>query len=523
MNWKNFLEYLKQRMAARGTGGLPIRERLLSLLYWLAGARRATLAHLPESERERVAVLGSSVLIPTLLAFFGMYLYASSRFETSRPIVTLIVAVAWAFVVMNVDRILMATYRPFQPWHRKAVQVCFRIGLAAVISVAIAFPFCLEQYQGAIRERLQGEYRQRLDDLRSKERAEREVIETRDTALLKELQVKLEQERAGGPADPKLYAEELARQEIRHQDDGEQARRHELEQAAAAALADWKQVSVRIREVEQDLKEEARGKLASDRGGTGKQGQGAKFKELSRDLQVLAQTEQTARQRYEQLLKNAAAAQPAGAEKKAALAVLDADKRAAFITEAEERKARIDKLAQAVKKAEAEQAENRNSHKLRFEPVIRSYHAKAEGRFDPMEETIGLFKVIFVAEAGSDGMDQLVQQYKWMAALFQFSIIFGTLFLLDLIAILSKVMSRPGPYDVLIEFPELVTGQNLMALKKEYPRFADAWAEAAAHPAAADVQGAGVDLCDTEAVARLLLRAHLPAAEGAGPGTEPLS
>lgn len=514
MNLKTHIDYLKNLAAGEAVEPRPWRWPL-GLFYWLAGARKATLDQLPESERERVAVLGSSVLIPTLLAFFGMYLYASNRFQSSRPLVTLLIALTWAFVIMNVDRILLATYRPFQPWHRKAIQVCFRIGLAGVISVAIAFPFCLEQYQGAIKERLQSEYRQRLYDLQIKERADREAIEGRDSATLTGLRARLDQERAGGPVDAKLYAEELANKEQHKQADGWQVRKQQLEQEAAGALAEWKRVSARIREVEQDMKEESRGRLATDRGGTGKPGQGAKFKELSRDMGLLAEAEKTARQRYEQLLARSAAVRSADPPKDT-LSALDADKRTSLLSEAEARKGRITELEQAVKKAEGEQAEHLATHKLRFDPVLKSYHAKAEGSFDPMEETIGLFKVIFVPESGSDGSDQIVQQYKWIAALFQFSIVFGTLFLLDLIAILSKVMSRPGPYDVLVEFPEMVASRNLMTLKNEYPRYAEGWAESLRHLPVASGQekGRGIDLRDSAAVARLLLHAHLPPAEG---------
>jgi hypothetical protein len=139
--------------------------------------------------------------------------------------------------------------------------------------------------------------------------------------------------------------------------------------------------------------------------------------------------------------------------------------------------------------------------------VIKSYTAKSQGSFDPMEETIGLFKVIFVPETGNDTIDPIVQEYKWMAALFQFSIIFGTLFLLDLIAILAKVMSRPGPYDVLVEFPELVAARNLEALRAQYPRLAEEWAGNQNRTAET---AAGIDLRNTEEVARLLLAAHLP-------------
>lgn len=511
MNLKANMDLLK-RLASRPAVKTRPWSLPLTLLYWLAGARKATLDQLPESERERIAILGSSVLIPTLLAFFGMYLYASSRFDSSRPIVILLIALVWAFIIMSVDRILLATYRPFQPWRRKAIQVCFRVGLAGVISVAIAFPFCLEQYQGAIRERLQGEYRQRLYDLQIKERTEREAIETRDIAILTELRAQLAKERAAGPTDPKLYAEELAKQTLQQQDDSVRSHKQALDQEAATALAEWKRVSSRIREVEQDLKDEARGRLAAERGGTGKPGQGAKYKELVRDMDVLAKAEQTARQRYEQLLGRAAAAQPADPPKEV-LPTLAADRQGYLLNEARERRERIDKLDQSITRAETERDEHMASHRLRFDPVLKSYHAKAEGSFDPMEETIGLFKVIFVPEAGSDGTDTLVQQYKWMAALFQFSIVFGTLFLLDLIAILSKVMSRPGPYDVLVEFPELVAGRNLEALRKEYTRQAEAWAASIDRPSgslAADGQK-GIDVCSAEEVARLLLRAHLPA------------
>ena len=59
---------------------------------------------------------------------------------------------------------------------------------------------------------------------------------------------------------------------------------------------------------------------------------------------------------------------------------------------------------------------SRSSHKLRFDPVINSCTAKRQGTFDPMEEIIGLFKVIFVPENGNETIDPIVQQYTWIAA-----------------------------------------------------------------------------------------------------------
>lgn len=511
MNLRTNIEQIKDWAHRPAHSGRPW-SRPLGLLYWLAGARHTTLAQLPESEKERIAILGSSVMIPTLLAFFGMYLYASSRFHTSRPIITLLIALAWAFIVMHVDRILMATYRPFQSRRRRALQVCFRIGLAAVVSVAIAFPFCLEQYRGAITERLQGEYRQRLDGVHRQERTERELLAQGDGAMVADLRARLDKALTDGPADPALFAEELAKQQVQQHADTARSFKEQLDREAATALAQWKEISAHLRTVEQDLKDESRGRLASERGGTGKPGQGAKFKELSRDLELLGKAEQAARQRYEQLLARASQVQPA-APPKDRLSTLAPEQRTRFVNEAQARADRIDELRQTLARAEQEQADHLAAHKRRFDPVIKSYTAKAQGNFDPMEETIGLFKVIFVPEGGGEQADPIVQRYKWIAALFQFSIIFGTLFLLDLIAILAKVMSRPGPYDVLVEFPELVAARNLQALRSQYPDLAARWAAHRAGNAQAGSNEIDIDLRDSEAVARLLLAAHLPAGD----------
>lgn len=487
-------------------------ERLLLPLYWLAGARWATLSLLPETERERVAVIGSSVLIPTLLAFFGMYLYVSSRFNEPRPVVAVVVAIGWSFVIMNIDRILLATYRPFQPWFRKALQVCFRIGLAGVVSIAIAFPFCLEQYRGAIKERLQSEFYKRLHDIKTKEQDERKVFETQDAITLKKLSAQLDKIQEAGPTDPQLYAEEQAKRDLYQQNDSDQKRKEQIEREKSTAYKEWNRESGRIREIEQDRRSEEKGTLPPERGGTGKPGRLAKYDELSRSLEQAKLAERALRQRYEQLLKLSALEPDLGRNS------LSDSKRAAYLREGESRKTEFEVLNQEIKEAKAYQTKHLTDHESHYNPIIQSYQTKARGKFDPMEETIGLFKVVFTPEPDSGEADNNVQQYKWIAALFQFSIVFGTLFLLDLIAILSKVMTRPGPYDVLVEFPEFVSTQNIIAFKKEYPRFSDAWAEKATHliPINGDANDTNVDLRQTGVVARLLLRTHLPISKSSG-------
>ena len=163
-------------------------------LYWLAGARWETLKYCPPSERERIAVLGSTVLIPTIMSFLGMIFYAKSRFADPPWLSVMAISMAWALVIMNTDRILLATYRPFQPWLRRCMQVIFRFALSAVISVAIGFPFCLDQYRPAITYRLQTELQGTLNTLRETEAEKRaelsaqlQKIREEETAARKEL------------------------------------------------------------------------------------------------------------------------------------------------------------------------------------------------------------------------------------------------------------------------------------------------------------------------------------------------
>jgi len=98
-----------------------------------------------------------------------------------------------------------------------------------------------------------------------------------------------------------------------------------------------------------------------------------------------------------------------------------------------------------------------------------------QGVLDQMEETIGLYKVIFLVSPDADEVERREAGYRWMAGLFPFVVIFGTLFVLDLVPILAKVFSRPGPYDVLVEEKEFVAAHNLHGFKREYRRHGGTW------------------------------------------------
>src|SRR4051812_11311304 len=105
-------------------------EKLLAPFVWLAGARWSVIQRCPATERGRVAVIGSTVLVPTLLGFFGMYYYISSRSSQSNLAASVGLSFVWSLIILVIDRSLLATYRPFLPWFHKSAQVCFRFVLA---------------------------------------------------------------------------------------------------------------------------------------------------------------------------------------------------------------------------------------------------------------------------------------------------------------------------------------------------------------------------------------------------------
>ncbi len=464
-------------------------------LYWLAGARRETLRLCPPSERERVAVLGSTVLIPTTMAFFGMYFYARSRFTEPQFLMCFIGALAWAFVIMSTDRILLATYRPFQPWWRKLLQVVFRFGLAAVVSVAISFPFCLDQYRPAISHRYQTETQGVLNDLREAESTTRKTLVATYTsehadmvASLTPLQEsilntdtyadkKLEEEKkkisAEGfipPASPaarliisqtEAVKERLAR--LKATQDEKEALHRRLVEAIAREMAG------QPNEFFPEPKKAGDGPRTRD--------MERRDSDTTRDLSRISASITQETTTLTALNNSLATARLADRD-----TMLDAlpQRRDAFVQEAVEmervRKEKLERLTSEITLHTQDHTRALKLHDDRYLPPIERYENKIKGLLDPMEETIGLYKVIFLPSPDASKTEAGEQGYKWVAGLFQFLVIFGTLFVLDLVPIMAKIFSRPGPYDVLIEQTELVASLNLKAFKAGYPENARRWA-----------------------------------------------
>ena len=463
-------------------------------LYWLAGARWESLRECHATERERVAVLGSTVLIPTTMAFLGMLFYAKSRFADPPWLQCTGIALAWAFVIMNTDRILLATYRPFQAWHRRFMQVVFRFILAGVVSVAIAFPFCLDQFRPAIQHRYQTEYQQLMGTLREEENRVRKESEAeyrtqRDglAAQLPALQDAI--------TNPQVYADAKVEDEKKKASEPEfvapasGATRTMLSQieaaketltASEASLSERHDLHRRLVEA---TAREALGQPNEFYPEAKKAGDGPRLKDL--------QVRDGATMKEIRSLQAAAAVQTDGLrtfdKTLAAQRLVDrnsyldgiAARRDAYVDEAKEKERirieRLDRLNGDIARLDEDRANARKLHEARYLPRIALYERKMTGVLDPMEETIGLYKVIFLIAPDADPIEQREYGFRWIAGLFPFLVIFGTLFTLDLVPILAKIFSRPGPYDVLVEEMEFIALENLKSFRRDYTRHATSW------------------------------------------------
>jgi hypothetical protein len=505
-------------------------DRWMRPLYWLAGARWETLKYCPATERERIAVIGSTVMIPTIMSFLGMIFYAKSRFNEPPWLAILGIALAWAFVILNTDRILLATYRPFQPWYRKAMQVVFRFALSAVVSVAIAFPFCLDQYRPAITYYYQTKLQIKLDKLRDEEAAGRRGM----TATLEKIREDHEAARKQFAADFTKQRDELTAQlpdlrkailnaevyaDARMEDERKKASDPEFVAPASAATrnvisqieAQKETLAKTTAEMAaaQDLHRRLVEAIAREELGQPnefypqpkKPGAGPRLKDMqARDRAVVADA-----RRLESAMVAQQAALAASDKQLAAARLVDRNayldalgaRRESFVTEANEmervRKERLEKVTSQISQLETDNAAQQaklgahttaletdhtiaaRRHDEKYLPPIKLIERKQSGVLDPMEETIGLYKVIFEPAPDATTEERADMQGKWIAGLFQFLVIFGTLFVLDLVPIMAKIFSRAGPYDVLVEHPEYVANANLREFWTNYGKHARDW------------------------------------------------
>ena len=116
--------------------------------FWLSGAGTETLEQCPAWEQRKYVAFGATVLVPCAFAFIACA-YALSTLTEKASIIYPVAAV-WAFIILTIDRALLAGYRAYASFFRKISQFFLRLVVAVLMGITIAHPLVLLLFRDTI-------------------------------------------------------------------------------------------------------------------------------------------------------------------------------------------------------------------------------------------------------------------------------------------------------------------------------------------------------------------------------------
>lgn len=147
------------------------------VFFWLSGAGTETLERCPNWEQRKYAAFGATVLVPCAFAFIACA-YALSTI-TDKPSVIYPVAFVWAFIILTIDRALLAGYRPYLSIFRKLSQFSLRLVVAVLMGITIAHPLVLLLFRDTISSVTETERATEIEIVRSGFDEEKEKVRKR--------------------------------------------------------------------------------------------------------------------------------------------------------------------------------------------------------------------------------------------------------------------------------------------------------------------------------------------------------
>lgn len=121
---------------------------LKRLFFWLSSAGTETLNTCPDWEQRKYVAFGATVLVPAVFGFIASA-YAISTL-TDNPAIIYPIAAVWAFIILTIDRALLASYRPYLSFFRKMSQFALRFVVAVLMGLTIAHPLVLLLFRDTI-------------------------------------------------------------------------------------------------------------------------------------------------------------------------------------------------------------------------------------------------------------------------------------------------------------------------------------------------------------------------------------
>jgi hypothetical protein len=459
--------------------------------FWLSGAGTETLERCPNWEQRKYVAFGCTVLVPCAFAFIACA-YALSTI-TNDPKVIYPVAGVWAFIILTIDRALLAGYRPYLSIFRKFSQFSLRLVVAVLMGITIAHPLVLLLFRDTISSVIEKDRSAEIERVRSGFDAEKVKVRSRINSLdgglaaqrerwNESFQAKfiIQKNQEGEPAIPGLSS----------------AQQKELKAATDEAIAPF---MTRLVAIDQQITEltpqyatlqgeltfwqtEFERELSGERSGLS--GEGPRARSIRAD-QLEPRRVETKRigSLLEHLTAEKASLQTQAREAEAgAIALFEtrlAEIKLAYQAEAD----RVASLKQKVEQDQAEQfVTQQNSLRETIKKQIDAQLAelentqgelaavvkeeterlsalRAEPRRDVLTQTLALHELFL---AGNEGGEFAFYTYIVLTLLFM---------LVDTIPLIVKFFTKPGPYDTLVDRDEITFDSDHKAFRQTRGRY----------------------------------------------------
>ena len=148
--------------------------------FWLSGAGTETLERCPTWEQRKYVAFGATVLVPCAFAFIACAYALSTLTDNARVIFP--VAAVWAFIILTIDRALLAGYRPYLSVFRKLSQFSLRLVVAILMGITIAHPLVLLLFRDTVSSVIEKDRAAEIEITRSGFEREKEKIRSQATA-----------------------------------------------------------------------------------------------------------------------------------------------------------------------------------------------------------------------------------------------------------------------------------------------------------------------------------------------------
>jgi hypothetical protein len=163
----------------------PPPSSLQRFFFWLSGAGTQTLEACPNWEQRKYAAFGATVLVPSVFAFIACAYALSTLTDNWRIILP--VSVAWAFIILTIDRALLASYRPYQSFIRKFGQFALRFTVAMLMGITISHPLTLLLFKDTIQAEVEADRQAEIETARATGEVEKAKVRAAIEAVEKSI------------------------------------------------------------------------------------------------------------------------------------------------------------------------------------------------------------------------------------------------------------------------------------------------------------------------------------------------